>query len=104
MKKDSTKDTKKKTVNKKQNVTQKTKKESKAPIVKKETKPKKRINIFKAIGNWFKEEYLELKRVSWPTRKEVLKNFIATIICVIFLGILFYAIDIIMVWLKMVVI
>ena len=74
-------------------------------VKKKEEKPiKKKTNIFKAIGNWFKEEVEELKKVSWPTKREVFKNFIATVLCVIFLGLLFYAIDIIMVWLKTVVI
>jgi len=60
-------------------------------------------NPFKAIINWFKEEVRELKRVTWPTKRTMVKNFIATIVTVVFLGILFYAIDILMAWLKTVV-
>ena len=101
MKKDSTKDTKKKTATSNKKVVEKTVKKKDSKSVKKD---KRKVNIFKAIAFWFKEEYLELKRVSWPTKREVLKNFIATIICVIFLGILFYAIDILLVWLKTVVV
>lgn len=69
-----------------------------------ETEKTKKVTVFRRIGNWFKEEFLELKRVSWPSKKVVWKNFVATLICVLFLGILFYLIDIIIVWLKTVVI
>ena len=76
--------------------------------VKKNTKKvvkekKESKNIFKVIINWFKEEVRELKRVTWPSKRTMVKNFIATICTVIFLGLLFYAIDILMAWLKTVV-
>ena len=103
MKKESTK----KSAVKKTDKTKKVEKKNVSKNTKTNTKvvanKKKSFNIFKAIGNWFKEEYLELKRVSWPTKREVFKNFIATVLCVVFLGILFYVIDIVMVWLKTVV-
>ena len=80
----------------------KTKKEKK-PVEKKAKEKKKRFNIFKSIINWFVEEVRELKRVSWPSKRTMVKNFIATFCTVIFLGILFYAIDVILAWLKAVV-
>lgn len=70
---------------------------------KREKADKKKTNIFRSIANWFKNLFVELKKVSWPSRRDIWKNFFATISCVIFLGILFYLIDIIMVWLKTVV-
>jgi len=93
MKKKDAKDTKKKEKVVKTKVT-----------TKKEKKDKKEIaNPFKAIGNWFVEEVRELKRVTWPSKRTMVKNFIATFCTVVFLGILFYAIDILLAWLKTVV-
>lgn len=83
--------------------TSKTDKKKTDTKIKKEKKEKK-ATIFGKIGNWFKEEVLELKRVSWPSKKVVWKNFVATLMCIVFLGVLFYLIDIIIVWLKTVVI
>ena len=85
--------------------TTKEKTEKKVTIKKeKKTKDKKkRVNPFKAIIGWFAEETRELKRVSWPSKRTMVKNFIATFCTVVFLGILFYAIDILLAWLKTVV-
>ena len=93
MKKKDVKDTKKKEKVVKTKVT-----------TKKEKKDKKKIaNPFKTIGNWFVEEVRELKRVTWPSKRTMVKNFIATFCTVVFLGVLFYAIDILLAWLKTVV-
>lgn len=79
------------------------KKATKKVVKKEKTEKKNSKNPFKAIINWFKEEVRELKRVTWPNKRMMVKNFIATIVTVVFLGILFYAIDILMAWLKTVV-
>ena len=39
-------------------------------------------NIFKRIGKWFREMRSELKKVIWPTRKQLVNNTIVSV-CVI---------------------
>ena len=48
--------------------------------VKKEKKP----SIFKRIGSFFKEVKVEtLKRIVWPTRKQVVNNTIVVLVTVV---------------------
>jgi preprotein translocase subunit SecE len=60
------------------------KKEEKKPTVKKES--------------WFHGVKSEFKKVRWPNRKEMVKYSIATICFIIFFGLFFYAIQLI-IWL-----
>ena len=60
------------------------KKEEKKPAVKKES--------------WFHGVKSEFKKVRWPNRKEMVKYSIATICFIIFFGLFFYAIQLI-IWL-----
>ena len=43
---------------------------------------KKKRGFFKAIGKWFKELFSELKKVTWPTAKDVSKNTAVLRLCV----------------------
>ena len=85
MKKDVKKETKK-TENKK-----KEKDTSSKKVVKKEKK--ERVNIFKAIGRYFKGVGKEIKRIKWTSGKELVKYSVAAVGFVIFFGLYFYAID-----------
>ena len=50
-------------------------KTSNSKVETKKTQPKnKKDNIFKKIGRKFKEVFSELKKVSWPDVKTVIKN------------------------------
>lgn len=52
-------------------------------------------NIFKSITKYFKGVKKEVSRIRWTTPKNLLKYSITTIAFMLFLGIYFYAIDLI---------
>lgn len=58
-------------------------------------KKKEKGNIFTKIANFFSGVKTEFKRVKWPSRKEMVKYSIATIIFIICCSLFFYLIDII---------
>jgi len=67
--------------------------ESKKDITKNETKKaseKKDNGVFQRIGKFFREFRSEIKKISWPTFAEVVKNTIITLVVVaifaIFIG------------------
>ena len=62
-------------------------KKAKAP---KEKKKEKKPN---AVLRWLKDLKGELKKVTWPTGKDTLKNVGIVIACVIFVGIFIWAFD-----------
>ena len=64
-----------------------TKKAAEKPA--KEKKP----GIFSRIARWFKELIPELKKVSWPTRKQTLNNTWVVIVCVVVVGIFIWVFD-----------
>ena len=49
--------------------------------------------IFKRIGKFFKDVVSELKKVTWPTRKELTTYSIAVVVFVVVLGIIIYGFD-----------
>ena len=57
----------------------------------------KKVNWFKrtfgAIARYFRELRSELKKVVWSTPKQVLKNTLIVIICVIFVGVFIWVFD-----------
>ena len=69
------------------------KKNSKNKTVK---KTKKRSGII----TFFKEVKEEVSKVKWPSKKEMVKYSLATIIFIVFFGLFFYAIDLIIALLK----
>lgn len=59
---------------------------------KKSDAPKKK-GFFSRIGNYFAESYKELKKVSWPTRKELFKSTWVVVVIVALTAVLVYAFD-----------
>ena len=60
-------------------------------------KVEKKENFFvrtaKKIGKWFREMKSELKKVVWPTRKQVVNNVLVTLACVLIVGICIWVFD-----------
>ena len=77
----------------------KTKKEEIKNKKKKEIK-KEKVNIFKKIAGYFKGVGKEIKRIRWTSGKELLKYSIASICFLVFFGLYFYIIDVIVVLLR----
>lgn len=75
----------------------KTKKET----VKKATE--KRVvkkSLFKRIVDWFKSVRAEVEKVSWPSRKDMVKYSIATVSFVLFFAVYFYLITTVLAFVK----
>ena len=57
----------------------------------------KKQNIFKrawgGVCRYFRELRSELKKVSWPTPKQVLKNALIVVACVIVIGVFIWLFD-----------
>ncbi|MTT32783.1 preprotein translocase subunit SecE [Terrilactibacillus sp. BCM23-1] len=50
-------------------------------------------SIVKGTGNFFKNIGTEMKKVSWPTRKEMVNYTITVIVTVVFLTVFFAVVD-----------
>jgi preprotein translocase subunit SecE len=53
----------------------------------------KKPNIFMRIGRWFRDTRGELKRVVWPTRKQLANNTAIVLVAVIIVGIAMAGLD-----------
>jgi len=57
----------------------------------------KKENFFvrtgKRIAKWFREMKSELKKVAWPTKKQVVNNVILTLACCLVVGIFIWVFD-----------
>ena len=57
----------------------------------------KKANVFKrffgAIARYFRELRSELKKVVWPTPKQVLKNTMVVLACVLIVGVFIWMLD-----------
>lgn len=53
----------------------------------------KKETIFTRLGRWFREMRSELKKVVWPTKKQILKNTIIVLVCVLIVGIFVWVFD-----------
>ena len=71
-----------------------TKKEKKV-TVKKEKNAKKKKGFFKGIKSYFKGVKKEIGRIRWTSGKDLVKYSIATIMFVLFFGVYFYLIDLV---------
>ena len=56
----------------------------------------KKPGFVSRIGRYFREMRSELKKVVWPTRKQVVNNSIIVLVCVVFMGALTFAFDSVM--------
>ncbi len=88
---------------KKKEETKEIKKESLKEVSKKENKKssskgkkKEKVNIFTRIGNFISGVKTEFKRVKWPSKKDMVKYSIATIVFIVCCSLFFYLIDIIL--------
>ena len=88
---------------KKKEETKEMKKDSLKEVTKKENKKssskgkkKEKTSIFAKISNFLNGVKTEFKRVKWPSRKEMVKYSIATIIFIICCSLFFYLIDVIL--------
>lgn len=52
-----------------------------------------RVSIFTKIVTFFKEAWRELKKVSWPSRKEVLNSTIVVLVCVVIVTLIILGTD-----------
>ena len=50
-------------------------------------------NFFKGIGKSFKNMYHELKKVTWPTRKELINYSVVVFVFMIVMGVIIGVID-----------
>ena len=50
-------------------------------------------NFFKGIGKSFKNMYHELKKVTWPTKKELLNYSVVVFVFMVVMGIIIGVID-----------
>ena len=70
---------------------QKTDKSKDKPVKKgKDKKP----GFFARVGRWFREMRSELKKVSWPSAKDTMKNVAIVIVCVLIVGIIIGVFDV----------
>lgn len=53
----------------------------------------KKANIFKKIGKFFREVRIELKKVTWPTRQQLVKNTLVVLAFLMLVGLLVFGID-----------
>ncbi len=53
----------------------------------------KKDGFFKKIGNSAKATKSELKKVSWPTGKQLLNNTGIVIVCIVVVGLFIFALD-----------
>ena len=69
--------------------------ETKSKDTEKKAKSKKanKVNKGNRIARWLREMRSELKKVQWPTWKQVLKNTGVVILCVLVIGIFIWVFD-----------
>ena len=53
----------------------------------------KRPNMFKRLGSFFVKSWSELKKVTWPNFKTVLKNLGIVLLVVLFFAIIIFGVD-----------
>lgn len=51
------------------------------------------VRTFHGVTRWCREMKSELKKVAWPTKKQVLNNVLITIGCVVLVGLLIWVFD-----------
>ncbi len=54
---------------------------------------KSKPGVFARAAKWLKEMKSELKKVQWPTRKQVINNTLIVIACVIVVGVFIWVFD-----------
>lgn len=71
----------------------KTSTKAEKPAEKKSDKPKSKNNPLKSIAKFFKGIKSEVKKVVWPTAKDVVRNTLIVILVVAVVGVAIYGVD-----------
>lgn len=58
------------------------------------TKQVKKVGFFKRIANFFAESKVELKKVTWPTKEQLLHNTGVILVFIIIVGVILSVLDI----------
>ncbi len=58
-----------------------------------ETKAQKKPNIFKRIAAYFRDLRSEFKKVTWPTKKQIVNNTIVVLVTIIVAGVVVWGLD-----------
>ncbi len=53
----------------------------------------KKPNVFKRLGSFFAKSWSELKKVTWPSFKTVVKNTGIVLLVVVFFGVIIFGFD-----------
>ena len=56
-------------------------------------KDDKKPGLFKRIGKWFREMKSELKKVVWPSKKELTKNSVVSLVMMVASAIVIWGFD-----------
>ncbi len=67
--------------------------EKQKPAKAKAKKPNVFVRRWKAITRYFREMKSELKKVTWPNRKQVIRNTLVVILVVLIVGVLIWIFD-----------
>ena len=54
----------------------------------------KKENIFRRIGKFFKSTKSEFKKVTWPTKKQLLNNTMIVIVALVLIGLVIAGLDV----------
>lgn len=79
---------------------EKTKSKKTESTKKKDSKKTVKTKKHSKIVTFFKEVKKEVSKVKWPSKKEMVKYSVATIVFILFFGVFFYVIDLIIALLK----
>lgn len=59
----------------------------------------KKVGIFRRVGRFFKEVRIELKKVTWPTRKQAVNNTLVVLAFLVIIGLFVFGLDALFTWL-----
>lgn len=71
----------------------KNEKETKPAAKSGEKKPNFFVRTFAKAKDWFHDMRVELKKVHWPTGKELLRNCIVVLVCILVIGACIWVFD-----------
>ena len=64
-----------------------------APKTAVQRKPDQKPGVFKRIAKWFREMRSELKKVIWPTPKQLLNNPVVALVVMVIAAVVIWAFD-----------
>ena len=68
-------------------------KKTAAPQKKAAPKKTAKVNVFKRIARFYREVVAELKKVTWPTRKELITSSVAVLVFILIFMVVLFGID-----------